>query len=159
MTDWTVLLFGKHKSKTLPQVLFADPDWFFWALEKRVFEGKGKLEQEAKILARRARRIRIPGNGDGERYEAEYITHPPTGTFSKVVMVPASRPEHQGSSSVFRARYFDLSVPRSISTYDKQGYASMVRSFKFYLFGASSYRMTRKRSEEFFSDPSNFEGD
>jgi len=28
---WSTLPFGKHKGKTLPQIVFADPDWFFWA--------------------------------------------------------------------------------------------------------------------------------
>jgi hypothetical protein len=34
---WIPLWFGKHKGKTLPQVVFADPDYFFWAIEKRKF--------------------------------------------------------------------------------------------------------------------------
>jgi hypothetical protein len=28
---WSVLDFGKHKGRTLPWVMFHDPDWFFWA--------------------------------------------------------------------------------------------------------------------------------
>ena len=29
--DWTQLTNTKHKGKTLPQVIFNDPDYFFWA--------------------------------------------------------------------------------------------------------------------------------
>jgi len=28
---WTELPFGKYVGMTLPQVLFTDPGWFFWA--------------------------------------------------------------------------------------------------------------------------------
>ncbi len=48
---WSELTFGKHKGKTLPQVLFADPEYFFWAYEERVF--KGGLAAEAEELAKR----------------------------------------------------------------------------------------------------------
>ena len=42
--------FGKHKGKTLPQILCSDPDWFFWAMENNVFRNKGALQSEAKDL-------------------------------------------------------------------------------------------------------------
>jgi len=42
---WSILPFGKHKGKTLPQIVFTDPDWFFWAMEENVF--KGPLKREA----------------------------------------------------------------------------------------------------------------
>jgi hypothetical protein len=35
---WSTLNFGKHAGKTLPQIVFADPDWFFWAIETNVFK-------------------------------------------------------------------------------------------------------------------------
>ncbi len=154
---WSELGFGKHRGKTLPQVLFTDPDWFFWAVEEGVFEGRGNLVDEAELVEKRACHIRIPQRGDDQRYVAEYLIHPPTGKFSRVDVVPASRPLHQGSSPAFRAPCFDLIVPRRIAPYDKRGCASMLASLKYYLFGDSSYRMTRRRSEAFFSDPSNFE--
>ncbi len=43
---WTELPFGKHKGKTLPQVVFSDPDWFYWAVEKNIFKSKD-LKKEA----------------------------------------------------------------------------------------------------------------
>lgn len=34
--SWTALEFGRHTGRSLPQVMFADPDWFFWAVEAGV---------------------------------------------------------------------------------------------------------------------------
>jgi hypothetical protein len=29
---WSKLYFGKHVGKSLPQILFYDPDYFFWGI-------------------------------------------------------------------------------------------------------------------------------
>jgi hypothetical protein len=54
---WSILRFGKHAGKTLPQVLLLDTDWFFWMAPKLY----GRLGEEAKDLDRKARGIKIPG--------------------------------------------------------------------------------------------------
>lgn len=71
---WTVVNFGKYKgkNKTLPQIVFDDPDWFFWALGVGAF--CGPLEAEADRLADRAQRIRIP-DPDWRDLVAEYTTN------------------------------------------------------------------------------------
>jgi hypothetical protein len=150
---WSTLAFGKHKGKTLPQIVFADPDWFFWAIEDNVF--KGPLRREAERIDRRARAIRIPNNTAGN-LEAEYLVHAPTGKFGNMEIVPASRPLHQGSSPAFRKDVIDLSVPRNIAPYDKLGCRTLVSSAKRVLFGSTSTRMTKERCEMFFDNPANF---
>ncbi len=47
---WSVVDFGKHQGKTLPQIVFIDPDWFFWAIEESVFSTKGSLRDEAAAI-------------------------------------------------------------------------------------------------------------
>jgi hypothetical protein len=64
---WSAVLFGKYKGKTFSQIIVRDPDWFFWVLPKLY----GKLGEEAKELARRARVIKIPKRY-GKRLEVEY---------------------------------------------------------------------------------------
>jgi hypothetical protein len=150
---WSTLPFGKHKGKTLPQIVFTDPDWFFWAIEENVF--KGQVRREAEIIDARARAIRIPKNTAGD-LEAEYLVHPPTGKFANMRIVPASQPLHQGSSPAFRKDVIDLSVPRNIAPYDKLGCWTLVSSAKYVLFGSTSTRMTRQRCEVFFDNPANF---
>ena len=154
--SWTKLWFGKHDGKTLPQVLFADPDWFFWAMEDGVFDGKRGLADDARVVNWRARRIRVPTSANGVPQEVEYLIHPPTGRFGDVEVVPADRPLHDGGSPAFRRDCFDLSVPRQIDQYDKTGCTTMIQQLKAYLFGSESYRMTKRRCEAFFDDEDNF---
>jgi hypothetical protein len=151
---WSTVPFGKHKGKTLPQIIFTDPDWFFWAIEENVLL-KEPLRREAKIIDTRARVIRIPNNTAGN-LEVEYLVHPPTGKFGNMEIVPTSQPLHRGSSPAFRKDVIDLSVPRNIAPYDKFGCKTLVSSAKYVLFGNASTRMTKERCETFFDNPVNF---
>lgn len=153
--SWSEIYFGKHKGKTLPQVVFSDPDWFFWAIDHGVFTGKGVLENEAKEIKKKATSIRIPQKGSKELV-AEYGLHPSNRTFCDLEIVPKSRPPHEGSTETFRSPVIDLSVPRQIKDYDKLGCRILISTVKFYLFGDPKRQMTKKRCEGFFSDDSNF---
>jgi hypothetical protein len=55
---WRPMPFGKYEGRTLPQVLFKDPDYFFWFLREGAL--KRALAIQAKQLAKKACRIRIP---------------------------------------------------------------------------------------------------
>ena len=46
--NWTIVNFGKYKGKTLPQIMFIDPDWFFYLMEQNAFEKHGPLVDEAR---------------------------------------------------------------------------------------------------------------
>jgi len=80
---WSIVSFGKHRGKTLPQIIFSDPDWFFWAIEKGVFKNKGSLATEAQEVHKKATKIKIPNN-DNDELVVEYIVHQPTGKFSQI---------------------------------------------------------------------------
>ena len=45
---WSLLNFGKHKGKTLPEIIACDPHWFAWACEQEIF--RDALKKEAKML-------------------------------------------------------------------------------------------------------------
>lgn len=152
---WSTLTFGKHEGKTLPQVVFTDPDWFFWACEEGVFAGRIGLQDEAAEIKRKATSIKIPQSGP-EQLIAEYGIHPGVGRFCNVEVVPQSRPHHEGSTVTTRSPVFDMSFPRRIAHYDKMGYRMFVSSLKFHLFGDENCRMTKKRCEDFFDNDSNF---
>jgi hypothetical protein len=154
--SWSILNFGKHRGKSLPQVIFNDPDWFFWAVGTKVFEGKGALGHEAADLARKATAIRIPNNDDNHLI-AEYAVHPPTGKFSSMEIIPTERPKHEGSTHTVRRNVIDLSMAQRIAPYDKLGCRSLISSAKLVLFGSKSVRMDRVRCERFFDDRDNFE--
>lgn len=113
--SWTILDFGKHKGKTLPQIIFADPDWFFWAIDENIYSKKAVLVNESKELYQKARNIRVPQKDKIEKMLAEYAIHPPTGKFANMELVPNSRPHHEGSTSTFRKSVIDLRTPREIA--------------------------------------------
>ena len=155
---WTVVNFGKFrgKGKTLPQILFTDPDWFFFLIEKEGFANKGALAAEAADLDQKGRNIRIP-NQAGQQLVAEYFIHPPTGKFGGVQVVPVHQSPHQGSSPTQRKTVLDMSFPRSISGYDKLGNRTHIRDLKAILFRSGGVRMTKQRAEDFFDDAANFQ--
>lgn len=154
---WTVVNIGKFKNKgnTLPQIMLTDPDWFFWAMERNIFNS-GALKAEAEDLRRKARRIRIPKSGPLD-LEVEYLIPPRTDTLGGVEVVPARQPAHVGGGRSLRSEHFDLSMARKIASYDKSGGKIIIRAIKYHVFGKTDFRLTRKRCEEFFDDDSNFE--
>ena len=153
---WTVIDFGKHEGKTLPQIALTDPDWLFWAIENGAFNNRSDaLKAEAEDIGRKSTRIRIP-NSQLPDLKVECVIHPGVGKLADVKVVPASRPPDVGSSSTFRLDHFNLSVPRRISPYDKFGGKVMVEAIKRYVFGNAKTRLTRARCEEFFNDDKHF---
>ena len=104
--NWTVLNFGKHIGKTLPQIIFDDADWFFYGYESGYF--KNGLAREAQEIYRRARSIRIPEQ-DGHRMLVKYTIHKPNGKFGMMSLIPdAPGLGHLRVSSVI-----DFYIPRS----------------------------------------------
>ena len=152
--SWQIINFGKYSGKTLPQVLLYDPDWFFGAFEKGDFSDKGSLVYEANDLYNKATSIKIPNN-NGELV-AEYLVHASTGKFLRFKIVPLHSPQHEGSSRTFRFPVIDLSAPRKIAKQDKHGCKQLLYSFKRYVFGSPSTRLTKNKCEEFFKDNTNF---
>jgi hypothetical protein len=54
---WTRLGFGKYAELTLPRLIVVDPDWFFWAVGKRIF--RFDLAEQASDLNRKAKSMGI----------------------------------------------------------------------------------------------------
>lgn len=153
--DWTAVDIGNYRGtgKILPQVVFDDPDWFFWAYQEGVF--KGALAAEAEHVYWRARRIRVPPR-DGLARVAEYTTSSRTGKFIGLALVWADSPRHSPTSSD-RLPWIDLAYPRNQRGYDKAGGQLILRAAKYHLFGFESARMTRERAAAFFEGDANFE--
>ena len=149
---WTPLKTEKHREKTLPQVVFIDPDWFFHLHKKNWFEFNHSYEAEE--LYQRATSIRIPQADTGEKREMEYVFL--YDKFDHMQLVPESLPHHRGSSSTLRKDIIDLSVLFLHSRYDKRAGKIIISNLKHIIFGNKSHKMTKERCEEFFNDESNF---
>lgn len=151
MEAWSKLTFGQYKGKTLPQIIWNDPDYFFWAIDKKVFSNRGILNTQAENLYRKARNIKIPAG-----FIVEYVIHPSSDKFSHFEIIPEDRPHHQGSSGTLRKSFIDISVPRMFAPYDKLGCKHLIICLKRFVFGDGPVRLTQKRCEAFFEDESNF---
>jgi hypothetical protein len=154
---WTPLNFSKsHKGKTLPQVIFQDPDWFFWAVEEKIFDDRDYLKREAIEIYEKVKKIRIPQNGE-KNLVALYILDDSHKFYSLHTIPQAQVQFWQGQPILHTTDSFiDLSVPRRLRGYDKLGYRLFIKDLKSILFGNSNYRMTQRRCEAFFNDDFNF---
>ena len=151
--SWTQLSFGRHKGKTLPQVVFQDPDWFFWAYEENVF--KGVIKREAEDIYRKATSIKIPEE-KGKKL-VEYMIHPSYNRFADIQLVDIDRLAHEGSTRTERKKVIDLSYPRRCVNYDKLGCRILIKSFKEIIYGTRSFKITKPIAENFFDNASNFQ--
>ena len=150
---WIELPFGRHMGKTLPQVLFSDPGWFFWAHAGHVF--RGLLVYEAERIHRRATHIAIPDQYGGQ-FLVEYVLQPAGRKLSSVQVVPISLYANPVQAVATRSSSIDLSMAWQLSPFDKAGGKLLVDKVKEIHFGSTSFRMTRERCAEFFDEDANF---
>jgi hypothetical protein len=151
--NWSLVCGPKYSLKTLPQILFQDPGYFFDRYEAGEWEQEGKqVCEEACKLNVRATNIRIPQKGP-EKLVVEYTCDDWVWKVVHVEIVPESRPPHRRS---FRKPVLDLSAGRGIGDYDKLGGELAVIEVKDLLLGGRERRMTQARCEAFFDDDRNF---
>lgn len=148
---WQVLRFGRHSGKSLPQVLFVDPDWFFWAWREKKFLDQ-QLIAEADKLQHRATHINIPDNTDG-RLVVEYALHVDQKSLAYVRPVEAQSPTLHRR---FRHPYFDLSWPSKHKLFGKRSAQVVVKAVKTHVLKDESAAMTRRRCEGFFENADHF---
>jgi hypothetical protein len=148
-TKWAVLTFGKYRSLSLPQIIFRDPDWFFWLSSSK--DLYGVIRERAEDIARKARAIKIP-KPDPENWAAEYQCDR-DNRFLALRLVPADSPHYPRRST--RQPYLDLSWTRQQKAYDKGGGRKLIRDFVRIFFGRHK-NLTKERCEGFFSNDENF---
>lgn len=154
--SWHKIGFGKYAGKTLPQLLFADPDYFFWAYENGLFKNRPYIAAQAQDIFEKATMIKAPKYGE-EEVLVEYHIDYPTRKFAYFIVVPESKPTYGGASLTLRMDVIDMSIPRQLAPHDKLGCRTMISSLKYYCFGDKATVMSKKRCEAFFDDPDNFE--
>jgi hypothetical protein len=141
---WAVLPFGPYVGKTLPQVVFADPTWFFASvLSGSVFNHLSRDEVED--IWRRATAIRLPW----AEFAVEICTDSFSGNFRALRLVP------RGTSGSYD--FVDLSIAfRCQGGHTGAGSKLLASDVKRILLCGLGRRMTRRRANEFFSCDANF---
>jgi hypothetical protein len=143
---WTAISFGKHRGKTLPQIILDDPLWFFWVLPKLY----GRLKIEADDVARKASKIGIPRRNRRKWCVEFRFEHGHRFSGFDIVRVDS----FANSKWSIRLPYLDWSLPRSFKAYDRQGYRNLIRDFRKLYF--NDRNLTKKRCEVFFDNGDNF---
>ena len=144
--SWSVVPFGRHRGKTLPEIILRDLDWFFWMLPKLY----GKLGMEARDLARKAQAVKIP-KAQRRECEVEY-QFDVDNRFCGFEFVEAGA---WLSRWTIRLPYLDLKWPLRGKRYNKRASRILIRDFRTNYFGKHK-RLTKQRCEEFFNNGKNF---
>jgi hypothetical protein len=149
---WTEVNFGKYKDlkKTLPEIIFEDPDYFIWGMEEGIFHKAYDLSNEANDLFAKIRAIKIPENEYGD-FVCEFYKNPRNG---KIDFQICERAYPSDYIVVDRRGVIDLCIPRD---YDRSIGATknVLPQLFFVLFGER--RMPSKSvMEEFFANDENF---
>ncbi len=156
MRTFQDLGFGRHKGLTLPQLLFEDPDWFFWACGRKNFWKAPVLAAEAEEIYWRATRVAIPPSPNCGPRVVEYQIHQPTGKLGRVILTSPDLVPIDERGCVERSGWLDLSFARQLRSYDKYGSEILVRFLKKIYFGNPSSPITKGRAATFFADDNNF---
>lgn len=151
---FTMVTGGKFASKTLPQIVFADLDYFCWMRTAEGLLRTQALHEEYQYISECIKKIRI-NKDNPDLYVVEYVYYPGTHAFVRFDIVEKERPPHTGGSPTTRSKHINLNSFISSKNYDKSGAKFMIESLKNHYFG-ESYIMTKKRCEDFFKDTSNF---
>jgi len=97
--EWSNLSFGIYEGKTLPEVIFTDPVWFFYALESNVFvsaQSTESLSREKDIMNIMIRSIKIPKAGDDSARIVEYVAGDKENFFDFYVTAEIKQKQDKG---------------------------------------------------------------
>ncbi len=158
------LRFGKYNRKTVEQVFFTDPGYVWWMHQQGFHNGTSKFklradeQQRLQTLIRRARHLRIPGTctwcKDDKPVTRMFLTQHTSGGLARVDFDCENCTYGGGSRSIaLKPGFYTPDIYRG---YDKTGGKFLVQAIKYAFFGDESYRITKKRAEDFFNNPQNF---
>ena len=146
---FSILDFGKHEGKTIPEILLSDPNWFFWALDAGLFQQHGRQQEEAAELGYRARNIKLPRDNP-EQWRVNYYTNRHGDYWGFIIQRTDVLPD---SGFAFETEVLSLEYVTQLRPTDRAYYLHKIKS---YLFGKGS-RVTKTVAEQFFGDDSNFD--
>ena len=157
MSNWLDLRFTKYKGRSLPQIIFLDPNLFFWSCEQKIFKANinEMLVYQADSLFKKATHIKPPFIGEGKPV-VEYFLNPARWKFSHIRVVRESKFSELGDAPLLTRTVIDWSIPRNLNYYDRAGTESIVRQTKVLFFGVD-FHMSRARAEDFFDKDRNFD--
>lgn len=150
--NWDTINFGSHCSRTLPEIMFKNPDWLYWAADNPNIRQRLNRRELHRIRAR-SDRIRIPCRADqpmAVRYKFDL-----DGTLVSVELVPR---EGCGldSGKILTSTAIDMSLIHWVKLRGRVNTRKFMAWTRWILLGTKSRDVDRGTCEAFFDDDSNF---
>lgn len=166
--NWEKINFGTNKKvigKTLPQIMFIDPDWFYTQYEYKDSFLRKKFVDQAEMIYKRSRNIK-PLNGHYIKYFLFY-----DGSSDGFVPITINEAEEKYKECIEKSVFLenidmldsqkftirkriDLKYPKELKNYDKKSYKIFITQVKEYL--NMNKRITEKQAIDFFENNNNF---
>lgn len=165
---WNKVNFGTNKkvqNKTLPQIMFIDPDWFFFQYERDNSYLKKAFGIQADTIYQRSRNIKPR--------EGHYIKHflfcdNTSDGFTPISIEKAEQKfseciessitcqdlDFLDTQKFFIFKRIDLRFPKTLKQYDKKSCKFFVDELKEYL--SLGKRITEQKAIDFFENDENF---
>jgi len=149
---WLPLKFGKHAGKTLPELMFIDPGYFYWALSEQVFPAK--YVEQATIVNCRMKHM-LPPRPKPDKWEF-LIDLDAKKEFRDFEIVKLGSGDHGSERGRFRFRtqHLDLSIvagrPRAVCQ-------KMISRIKAEFFSEAGASLSRPDFEKFILRDRNFD--
>jgi len=102
---WTPIRFGRYEGLIIPEIVWRDISYFYWALSQDVF--RGELEHQARIVAGRAAHILPPGGDDNFEFVIERNKR---GKLMKIAILKKRTRSRARDRLVTRCRHLDLAI-------------------------------------------------
>ena len=102
---WIPLDFGKHEGLTIPEIIFIDPGWFYWALFMKLF--RGPFEYQAMVAAFRMSHMLPPREKPSEW---RFLIKLKNNLFQDFSIVEKSNVKKSKNPNLIWARHLDLSI-------------------------------------------------
>lgn len=166
--NWSKINFGTNKkvlNKTLPQIMFIEPDWFYTQYEYKDSFLRKKFAKEAEMIYKRSRTLK-PLNGhyikyflfcDGTSDGFSPISIQEAETKFKECIETGNYCQDIGmfdSQQFMIMKRLDMRYPKFLQNYDKKSYKIFLNEIKEYL--SLSKRITEEKAIEFFENDDNF---
>jgi len=148
---WAQIDRGQYESLTIPELVFRDPGYFYWALSVSLF--KGQLLLEAKVVECRLRHIKVPSSAPAN---SVFVIQLRDGIFRDFTIRAKSLVKVKSRSELRIASHLDLSIVSLPNFNTDRARGKMLERVKQHFFEKEAHKLGRKDFQEFVGNPDNF---
>ena len=148
---WTPIDFGKYEGLTIPELIFLDASYFYWALTSNLF--KNMLQLEAVVVESRLRHIKVP---KAVAVPSVFVIRLKNDVFEDFAIVEKSIASRKKSNNVRITSCLDFSLVSRPDHATDRARQVMIDKIKYHFFEKDSDRLKPRDYEQFLGDPDKF---